>query len=164
MARQSAMHLDHHIGHLARLEMWPVVTMARDKSYYRSCCFAVLVSTVTWWWWYLSVTKRRGWRAGVVQYSIPTVHQRVNRSGFSGHVQISAIPISSKLVFFYVEIPTSFYPCNLGLLPLYLPPRVAPRRASPRPLPPLFESDPSRRRSDAADFTEALRIRDCMTF
>lgn len=57
MARQSAMHLDHHIGHLARLEMWPVVTMARDKSYYRSCCFAVLVSTVTWWWWYLSVTR-----------------------------------------------------------------------------------------------------------
>jgi hypothetical protein len=43
MARQSAMHLDH-IGRLARLEMWPVVTMARDKSYYRSCCFAVLVS------------------------------------------------------------------------------------------------------------------------
>jgi len=50
--------------------------------------------------------------------------------------------IENTLVFFYVEIPTSFDPCNLGLLSLYSPSRLVPPPPSlPRPLPSLFERD-----------------------
>ena len=111
--------------------------MARDKFHrsYRSCC-AVSNSLVT-----LEV------QAGV-QYSIPTVHQikesrecPTARSGFSGgsggraiEPKIFAIPISSKLVSFYVEInpvTSDFFPS----------PRAAAPNPSLSPSPPLFERD-----------------------
>ena len=165
MARQSAMHLDHHIGHLARLEMWPIVTMARDKSYYRSCCFAVLVSTVTGGGaWYLSVTKGGVGGRGLynTQYLlyIKELTARDSRAmskypQFRSHRNSCFFTWRSRHLF--IPVTSDFSHC------ISLPSR---RAAPSLPSPPssfVRECDPSRR-SDAPDFTEALQIRDCMTF
>ena len=157
-----------HIARLACLEMWPVVTDDERQIILPLVLFffAVLVSTVIWW--VVSVSSQKvglAGRGGLYKYSINTYcTSKSNRSGFSGHAKYPQFRSHRNSCFFtwrsrhlFIPVTSDFSHC------ISLPSR---RAAPSLPSPPssfVRECDPSRR-SDAPDFTEALQIRDCMTF